>query len=243
MRAAALVAAFALVAVAVLAPSPAAAADKPAKPKKNQAWVAPDWDARAIRTIAFTPVRSNDHNPESEALVRRFLEAELADRSIRIAGQGAVLEAVKRGGADASLRAAHGAFGRGAPLDTTSARILQGALGNDAILLTNVTNWQRYVVDENTRGQSFTQVAVDVALYALADGAIVWRGSFQEKGDGPYNEPRSADAPTRDPGSNAFGSKGALEPPAFEEVVEKLATRIAATLPKPAAKPAAGGGS
>lgn len=241
-----LAAALTLVAFAVVvAPAGpghvAAAAGKPAKLKKNQAWVAPDWDARAIRSIALTPPRSVERNVEAEALTRRMLESALADRAYRYVGSGSIFEALKRDAAEPAYRAAEGAFGGARAIDTTSAHRLHASLGADALLFTNLTNWQRYVVDEHTRGASFTQVAVDVVLYSLADGAIVWRGSFQEKGDGPYNEPQSADAPTRDPGANMVGGKAALEPPAFEEVVEKLMTRVVAALPKPAPKPAGGG--
>lgn len=239
----------ALVAAALaVAPSGVAGAadrkpDKPVKLKKNTAWVVPDWEARGIRTIAIAPIRSVGRDPEAETLTRRHLENALAGRSYRYLGAGSIMETVKRGEVEPAFVAAGDAFTAEAPIDTASARALGEKLQTDAFLFTNVTNWQRYVVDENTRGASFTQVAVDVVLYSLADGAIVWRGSFQEKGDGPYNEPQTRAGNTeRDPGSNAFGRSSSLEPPTYEEVLDKLMARVAAALPKPApaAKPAAG---
>ena len=171
------------------------AKDKPAaKLKKNQTWVAPDWEARAIRSIAVAPMRSVDRNAEAEALARKGLEAALAGKPYRFRPAQTFMESVKRGNAEPAWTAASAAAAKSAPFDTTSASTLKTALTSDAVLVATVTNWQRYVVDEQTRGASFTQVGVDLAMYSLADGALVWRGSFVEKGDGPYNEPVSGDA-------------------------------------------------
>ena len=206
-----------------------------ARLKKNQAWVVPDWEARAIRSIAISPVRSLDKNTESETISRRGLEAALAGKPYRFRPASSFMESVKLGGAEAAWTAATSAAGRNAPIDTASARALRTALSTDAVLVATVTNWQRYVVDEQTRGASFTQVGVDVTMYGLADGALVWRGSFVEKGDGPYNEPAGGDATQRDPSGYNTGRKATLEPPRYEEVVEKLMTRLATSLPRPAA--------
>lgn len=226
-----------LAAPAVPAFSADAAKDKAAAPrlKKNQTWVAPDWEARAIRSIAIAPLRSVERNAEAETIARKGLEAALSGKPYRFRPAGSFMESVKLGNAEPAWTAAGGAAAKSAPFDTASARSLQGALSTDALLVATVTNWQRYVVDEQTRGASFTQVGVDVTMYALGDGAIVWRGSFVEKGDGPYNEPAGGDATQRDPSGYNTGRKAQLEPPRYEEVVEKLMNRVASTLPKPAA--------
>jgi hypothetical protein len=229
--------------LAAITAAPAHAADeakaKPAaKLKKNQAWVAPDWEARAIKSIAIAPVRSVERNVEAETIARRGLESALADRPYRFRPVRSIMEAVKLEKADAAWAAAVAAATKGVPLDSASADAVRAALTTDGLLFTQVTNWQRYVVDEQTRGASFTQVGLDAVLYSLADGAVVWRGSFVEKGDGPYNEPQTGDRDTRDPSGNLNARKAALEPPAFEEVVEKLMGRVAGALPKPAPAPA-----
>lgn len=203
--------------------------------KKNQAWVVANWKTRAIRTIAIAPLRSVERKPEAEILARRMLENALADTPYKYLGPGSVMEAIKRSELETAYAAAGDAFSREAPLDSTTARELRERLQTDALLFTNLINWQRSIVDQNTRGASFTQVAVDVVLYSFADGAIVWQGSFQEKGDGPYNEPRLREGgDVRDPGGNSVARAGSLDPPSFEEVVDKLMLRVAAALPKPA---------
>jgi len=106
----------------------------------------------------------------------------------------------------------------------------------DAILFSNLGTWTRQVVDVNTRGQSFTQVGGDFALVSLKDGAIVWRGSFLEKGDGPYNDPNTAEVTERDATGNSTARQAQLEPPSYREVLEKLVNRVRGTLPKPPAK-------
>ena len=232
----ALVLATALVVAVPFVLAADAAKDKPiAKLKKNQSWVAPDWDARAIRSIAIAPLRSVERNLEAETLARRGLEAALAGRPYRFRGADTFLEAVKTGKADEAWALAVAAATRGAPLDSATVPSLRAALSTDAILVASITNWQRYVVDEQTRGASFTQVGVEITLYSLADGLPVWRAHFVEKGDGPYNEPQGGDATSRDPSGYNAGRKAALEPPAYEVVIEKLMSRVAGALPKPAA--------
>lgn len=209
--------------------------DKPAaKLKKNQVWVTPDWEARAIRSIAIAPLRSVERDAAAEALARRGLEAALAGKAYRFRPAGTVPDLVQRARADAAWAAAAAAAGKGAPLDSASARALREALSADAVFFSSVTNWQRYIVDEQTRGASFTQVGLDAALYSLTDGAIVWRGNFVEKGDGPYNEPLGGEGSTRDPSGYATGRRAVLEPPAYEEVVQKLMNRVTTALPRPA---------
>lgn len=236
----ALVAALACAAPLVLAVvDPAFAADerKPTpttKLKKNQAVLADDWAQRGIRSIAVTPVRMLDGDEQALALTRRALENALADRGFKLLGGASILSTADRGDATPALEAATKAFDAGTPLDTVSAAALHGALHTDALLLTNLRQWKRYVVDEYTRGASFTEVGVDVGMFSLADGQMIWRGSFLEKMDGPYNEPARGDQDVRDPGRNSKAT-AALEPPLFEEVLDKLMLRVAGTLPRPAA--------
>ncbi len=240
-RALAFLAVIACAAPLVLAPaSPASAADekKPTpttKLKKNQAVLADDWAQRGIRSIGVMPARALDGDEQALSLTRRALENALAERGFKLLGGGSILATADRGDATPAIEAATKAFDAGAILDTTSTTALRRALGTDALLLTNLRQWKRYVVDEYTRGASFTEVGIEVGMFSLTDGQIVWRGSFLEKMDGPYNEPQRGDQDIRDPGRNSK-STAALEPPLFEEVLDKLMLRVAGTLPKPVAK-------
>jgi len=211
--------------------------DKKPRLKKNQAVLAEDWAQRGIRSVAVMPVRALDGDEQALSLTRRALENALADRGFKLLGGASILSTADRGGATPALEAATKAFDAGAALDTASTAALHGALPTDALLMTNLTQWKRYMVDEYTRGASFTEVAIDVGLFSLTDGAMVWRGSFLEKMDGPYNEPQRGDQDMRDPGQNSKKT-AALEPPLFEEVLDKLMLRTVGTLPKPAATPA-----
>jgi hypothetical protein len=242
LAAVAVVALAAVASAALLAPpahramAASKADEKPVKLKKNQAWVAPDYAAARVNAIAIAPVSSFDRNPESEKLVRQAVEPELAALKYRFVGQNTAMDRVRRGGAEKAMEALHAAYLAGAPLDTAQTHAVQVLLGTDALLFGHVSQWQRYVVDPSTRGQSFTQIGVDAAMYSLADGRPLWRGSFQEKGDGPYNDPSVQQTTERDPGGNAVGRKGQLDPPPFEEVLLKLAARVAKAMP-PAAAP------
>lgn len=219
-----------------LAADPAKPAKK-AKPRKNQAVVAEDWAARNIRSIAMMPVVSLDGDEQARNLTRSAIENALADRGYKLLPAGSVRSTADRGDATPALAAVAKSFHEESPLDSVSAAALHGALRTDVILCTNLTQWKRYVVDPFTRGASFTQVAFDGALFSLVDGKALWRGSFQEKLDGPYNEPQRGDQDMRDPGQNAK-PQAALEPPLYEEVLDKLMLRATATMPKPAPAPA-----
>jgi len=182
-------------------------------------------------------VAALDGDEQGLGLPRRALENALAERGFKLLPGGSILATADRGGATAAIDAATKAFDAGAMLDTTSTAALRRALGTDALLLTNLRQWKRYVVDEYTRGASFTEVGIDAGMFSLVDGQAIWRGSFLEKMDGPYNEPQRGDQDVRDPGRNSKAT-AALEPPLYEEVLDKLMLRVAGTLPKPVAAPA-----
>jgi len=225
------------------APLAATAADeaKPAKKtklKKNEAIVSPAWAARGVKSIAVAPIRLVEGDEQAMKLTRNAIETALYDRGFKVFPSGSVLPSVERDGAKPAFAAATKAFDDGAALDSASARALGASLHTDAILFVNVTQWTRYVVDEYTRGASFTQVGIEGGVLSLADGGVLWRGSFLEKLDGPYNEPQRGDLDARDPGRNSQ-KKAELEPPLYEEVLDKLMLRTTGTMPKPPAAPAA----
>ncbi len=221
-----------IVSPAVFAADEAKPAKKP-KLKKNQALVAEDWAARNIRSIAMMPLEAIEGDEQARSLTRAAIENALADRGYKLLPAGSVRSTADRGDATPALAAATRGFHDEAPLDSVSAAALHGALRTDVILLTNLTQWKRYMVDPFTRGASFTQVGFDGVLFSLVDGAVLWRGNFLEKLDGPYNEPQRGDQDVRDPGQNAK-QQAALEPPLYEEVLDKLMLRAIGTMPKPA---------
>ncbi len=231
---------LALACVAPLFPSAsslASAADEPkpakkTKLKKNQAIVAEDWAERNIRSIAMMPIEAIEGDEQARSLTRAAIENALAGRGYKLLPAGSVRSTADRGDATPAVAAATKAFHDEVPLDSVSAVALHGALRTDVILLTNLTQWKRYIVDPFTRGASFTQVGFDGVLFSLIDGAVLWRGNFIEKMDGPYSEPQRGDQDVRDPGQNAK-QQAALEPPLYEEVLDKLMLRALGTMPKP----------
>jgi hypothetical protein len=208
-------------------------AAKPAKIKKNQAWVAPTFAAYGITTIGMAPVTSIDHVEENEKQFRNAVETGFGILDgYKLQGSSWFMESVRKAGAVPALTAMEKAALAGAPTDSATLATLQGKLQVEAILFSRLSTWTRLVVDPNTRGQSFTQVGGEFALVSLKDGAVVWRGGFLEKGDGPYNDPGSSEAVERDAGGNSTARMSMLEPPSYREVLEKLASRVSATLPK-----------
>ena len=230
---------LALLFVALLAfvPAAAPAADKPQKPKKNQALVAPNFGEYGIVSIGMAPVSSFDHNEANEREFRNAVETGVGTlEGYKLQQTSWFIDGVRKAGATTALAALEKSALAGVPSDTAAIAALKGKVQVDAILFSRLGTWTRQVVDVNTRGQSFTQVGADFALVALKDGAVVWRGNFLEKGDGPYNDPNTAEVTERDATGNSTARQAQLEPPSYREVLEKLVNRVRGTLPKPPAK-------
>jgi len=209
---------------------------KPVKLKKNQAYVAPNFADYKLVSFALAPVTSLDRNADTEKMVRQASEAAFSGTKYKLQGSSYLMELVRKNGVEPQFNAIQKSAAQGAAVpDSATLGAVSRQVAAQAILFSNVTQWQRLVVDPATRGQSFTQVGGDFALVSLKDGAILWRGSFLEKGDGPYNDPNIAETTERDATGNSTARQGQLEPPSYIEVVEKLMTRVAGTLPKPAA--------
>jgi hypothetical protein len=227
-----------LLALALVAPRAGHAADtRTGKVKKNQAWVAPDFATYAITTIGMAPVSSIDHVEENERLFRGAIETGFGTlEGYRLQGTSWFLDGVRKAGAAGALAAMEKTAFAGARADSVTLAALQGKVHVDAILFSRLSTWTRQVVDVNTRGQSFTQVGGDFALVSTKDGAVVWRGNFLEKGDGPYNDPNTAEVTERDATGNSTARQAQLEPPSYREVLEKLTNRVCSTVPKAPAK-------
>jgi Ni/Co efflux regulator RcnB len=207
---------------------------KPVKLKKNQAYVAPNLADYKLVSFALAPVTSLDRNVDAEKMVRQASEAAFSGTKYKLQGSSYVMELVRKSGVEPQFNAISKAAAQGAVPDSASLGAVSRQVPAQAILFSNVTQWQRLVVDASTRGQSFTQVGGDFVLVSLKDGTALWRGSFLEKGDGAYNDPNIAETTERDATGQSTARQAQLEPPSYIEVVEKLMTRVAGTLPKPA---------
>ena len=226
-----------LVVLLAFAPVAAHAADKAPKAKKNQAIVAPNFAEYGIVSIGMAPVTSFDHNEANEREFRNAVEIGFGTlEGYKLQQTSWFIDSVRKAGAINALATLEKTAFAGAPSDTAALAAIQGKVQVDAILFSNLGTWTRQVVDVNTRGQSFTQVGGDFALVSLRNGAVVWRGSFLEKGDGPYNDPNTAEVTERDATGNSTARQAQLEPPSYREVLEKLVNRVRGTLPKPPAK-------
>jgi len=234
---------LALFSLLVLGARPVLAADaKAPKVKKNQAYIAPGFASYGVITIGMAPVSSIDHIEENERLFRQAIESGFGTMDgYKFQAGSYFIEAVRKGGVSDQLTAIEKAGFAGLPSDSAAVDAMALKTHLQAVLFSRLSTWQRLVIDPGTRGQSFTHVGGDFALVSLKDGAVLWRGSFQEKGDGPYNDPSVGEVTERDATGNSIAKQAQLEPPSFVEVLEKLIARASSTLPKapaPAAKPA-----
>jgi hypothetical protein len=235
MKTRSLFAVFGAILCLLVASLPGHAADVKAavKVKKNQAWVASDFEAYGITTIGLAPVSSIDHVEDNEKLFRNAIETGFGTLpGYKVQASSWFIDGVRKAGAAPALAAIEKSALNGVPADSVSLAAFRGKVQVQAVLFSRLSNWTRQVVDPYTRGQSFTQVGGDFALVSLKDGAVLWRGSFLEKGDGAYNDPNTAEVTERDAGGNSTAKQAQLEPPSYREVLEKLASRVSGSLPK-----------
>jgi hypothetical protein len=207
-----------------------------AKPGRNQAYVHPEFASYAVKSIAIAPWTSVKRDPEAERVMRGALEGTFHPLGYRFLSQAHTLDLARRAGVEPHLAWLQKGFLASAATDSAR-RATLAAVGSrlsvDAILFANLVTWERYVVDAHTRGQSFTQIGAELALVSVRDGATLWRGTFLEKGDGPYNDPSAGSFTNRDAaGHGSTRSTAMLEPPSWPEVAQKLMERVAGTLPR-----------
>src|SRR5438105_305780 len=203
--------------------APAGAADAKAG-KKNQAYVNPKFADFGVRAIGLLPITSINRDLEAEKVVRNALEAGLQPLGYRFLSSTQTLDLARRAGFADALLAMRPALLAGTPPDSATLARAGTVLGLDALLVANLTTYDRYVVDPSVRGQSFTQIGVNVALVSTRDGAVLWRGAFLQKAEGPYNDPSGAYQRDEDAGglSGHGRSTVGLEPPPYPDVAAAL---------------------
>jgi hypothetical protein len=232
--------AAALVALAVLG---LLAADASAGKPKSDGYLHPQYASFQVRSIgvlplvtlaAITPQRRED---DPIQIVRSHVERALAPTGYRFMEESQLRAATRATGADSLLRALETSWRKSGVLDSTALKATGQARVVDAMLGVMVTTWERNTIAYDVVGQSITQIAVLLALYSTRTGELLWRDSFLEKGEGPYNNPDEGGSNVTGVASGALGTSArtstSLEPPSFDEVATKLEQRIQRGFPPP----------
>jgi hypothetical protein len=231
-----------LVAASILLGMPAAdAAKAPA-----ERYLRPDYASFHVRTIAILPVatlspvpeRGRENNPFE--IVGIHQERALAETGYRFVTQSLLRSTARAAGADSAVGQLMSSWQTRGEMDSTALKAI-GTLGvADAGLASMVTVWDRSTIDPSVTGQSMTQIGVRMALYSTRTGELLWRDTFMDKGEGPYNNPdeNNVTGMSRTGLTPTAQTATSLEPPTYDDVAVKLEKKIRSGFP-PVPKPAA----
>jgi hypothetical protein len=221
-------------ALAVLASGASAA-----KKSKTERFLHPNFTAYNVRSIGLIPVAiliPVDHRQAEEEpadLVRRYVERAVRPSGYKFLDERTLQAAAKAGDAGESLAAMENSWHKSGELDTMALKALGAAKVADAVLATMITTWNRVTIDPSVTGQSITEVGLLLSLYSTRTGELLWRDTYLEKGEGPYNNPGN---------TNVIGVQGsnlgntartstALDPPTYQEIVTRVSNKIGKTFP------------
>jgi hypothetical protein len=227
--------ALVLIAVALFNALPAAAARK----EPAERFLRPDYASFQVKSIAVLPVvsltpvtvRGRENDPIEIMGIHQ--ERALAPIGYRFLGQGLFRSAAKAAGADSAVAKLVSGWQTRGELDSTALKAV-GATGvADALLAAMVTVWDRNTIDPSVAGQSMTQIGVRMALYSTRTGELLWRDTFLEKGEGPYNNPGESNVTglTRTGLTPSAQTSTALDPPTYDDVAVKLEKKIRTGFP------------
>jgi hypothetical protein len=229
-------AALGAVAAASVALSLAAGVPSAAKkPKQEARFLHPKYADFQVRTIAVLPLATPSQDEDADKITRRSMERALSGTGYRFLTTGSFISAAKAAGLEAEARALETQWrGRGS-LDTTALRSIGRATIADAVLAVQATTWERFLIDYNVSGQSFTQITWAMSLYSTKTGERLWANVFSDKGEGPYNNATGGENVTGVQGGGGLRPQArtstSLDPPTFEEVAAKLEPKVKSGFP------------
>ena len=223
-----------------------------AKKGKTERFLHKDYASFEVQSIGVMPlaflvqVNLREQEEDPVEVVRRQVERAIRPSGYKFTDARSFQTAAKTAGAAGAWSALDAKWRTSGELDSTSLKALGAAKLADAILAGMVTTWNRMTIDPGVAGQSITEVGMVTALYSTRTGELLWRDSYLEKGEGPYNNPGSGYV-TGVQGSslgNTARTSTALDPPSYDEIMQKVGKRLEKTFPpasKVAPKPAPGG--
>jgi hypothetical protein len=232
-----------LIAMVLFGAQPAGAAKK----EPAERYLRRDYASFQVRSIGLLPVttltpvtvRGRENDPIE--IVGIHEERALAPVGYRFLSQSLFRSTARAAGADSAIGRLASSWRTRGELDSTALKAV-GATGVvDAVLVSMVTVWDRSTIDPSVAGQSMTQIGLRMALYSTRTGELLWRDTFMEKGEGPYNNPGEANVTgmSRTGLTPSAQTYTALDPPTYDDVAVKLEKKIRTGFPPVPKAPAA----
>ena len=223
-----------LVALAVLALTLLALPASAAKEKGRRVdliTTAPDFAAFGVKSIAMLPVVTFDKSLPAERAVADFWGRNFKDTGYRWISAVTTREMLLSMFGDSTLRAVREEMLRNVRVDSLRAPLLCAKLRTDAVLCVRVEQWEQQPVLWNQSGKPTTTVQLKAALVD-SSGALLWRASGGETGEGVYHDPSTNPIGVSSSSLDNTPVTGEGGPPAYDEVLNKLLLRWAPQFPR-----------
>ena len=204
-------------------------------------WQRPDLDSLGIRSVAFLPAISFDHDLAKEQEAEDAMAQTIRAVPYRWVAPLSVQALLKvKPAADSVWKRQRDQLLKSpsARIDSLAAPALCGAFRVQALLTLRVDRMEQVVPEFNQAGKPTTTIAAHAALVDSA-GRLVWTASGTETGEGQYYDPNAGVVGVQGSGLGTKPLTGQMGAPTWREVGTRLFTRWAEAFPRPkAAAPA-----
>jgi len=226
-----------IVACAVLAALIAPPASGQPKAKNvDLFWQRADFDSLGIKSIAFLPTLSFDHDLTKEQGAEDAMAQTIRGVVYRWLSPTSVLALCKaRPAADSVWKLQRERILKSpqARVDSLAAPILCAALRVNALLSLRVDRMEKVEPEWNQAGKPTTTIACHAALVDSA-GRLLWTASGTETGEGQYYDPNAGVQSVSGSGLAAKPKTGQMGAPEYKDVGARLFERWAQAFPRPA---------
>ena len=218
-----------LVLIALVVAALAFAADK--KSTGDRFWIAPDFEAYPIKSIALLPPATFDGNIENRRLVENAVGQALRGSGHRWVSPFMIRDYMLKNGGDSLSQALNEKLLREPRLDSLDAPRISRMLRTRAILTVRVDQMERRELEPGQSGRPATTVHLRAALVD-STGRLLWTASSTETLEGAQQDAEANVIVVKASGLNNQGIGNTTTAPAFQEVLTKLCARWKEPFPK-----------
>lgn len=209
-----------------------------------QLFTAPDWAGLGISTLAYVGARNNSGEATALENAGRLIAAEVRNqnRYIVLGDQVAEERAAAAGKSDL-LEHVRKVWRSDQVVDQFAAADLCTALGVDALLVADLSDWTEYEIDPTQEGTSWSRVGIGLYIYSPkgSPGPLVWGANRVLREDSLPYRPTGGSAVLADEGAanSSREREGRRDnalttvppPPPIEDVARAVLTEVLDALP------------
>lgn len=201
------------------------------KSATDQFWLAPDYDAYPVRSIALLPPATFDGNFENRRLVETAVGQALRGSGHRWVSSFMIRDIMMKNGGDSLTQALNEKLLRTPRLDSLDAPRLARLLRTRAILTVRVDQMERRELEPGQSGRPTTAVHLRAALVD-STGRLLWTASSTETLEGAQQDAEANVIGVKASGLNNQGIGNTTSAPTFQEVLTKVCSRWKEPFPK-----------